>query len=411
MSKEALILDPVADDSGDVKFGSDRIDDRAVMRLFHALERHRLLRRDHHQSVASGSHSGRRHRRYENLLVAAEVDRLQRECLSRMTSSAGSRSEVESVLLAEVEQELERHERALERLGWLPGVLRRRAEARARRRFEAIVAAVMAEVGGELPARMMLGQSVPKKSSVRASAQAGSPESDREPELEPAAEPSRCTALTRRGTRCRNQAEDGGLCGLHARIAAGRVPSPAPESTRDEAPFSRDRDTEDIHAATAWAVAGFVLVAVLTSTSMPLRQDAPAGSRVVVGKVAAPAATAFESTTLALLHAASTEDGRPGDGDAEARGPDTGRPSENPEDAAGETVIPTEVVVDAGVNVDTGGPVVAPTAPAPSAPDPGPTPDGGADDGGAPESPSLGGGGRQASRVRGELVDEMLGRP
>jgi hypothetical protein len=410
-SKEALILDPWRNDSGDVNFGSDRIDERTVMRLFHALERHRLLQHDHHQSVARGSHSGRRHLRYENLLVAAEVDRLQRECLRHMTSSEGGRSEVESVLLAEVEKKLERHERASERLGWLPGVLRRRAEERARKRFEAIINAVMAEVGGELPAKMILDQSVPKKPSGRASAQAGFPESDREPELEPAVQPSRCTALTRRGTRCRNQAEEGGLCALHARIAAGPMPSPAPEPTRDEAPLSRDRDSEGIHAATAWAVAGLVLVAVLAWTSFPLGQDAPVGSRVVVGKVAAPAATAFESTTLALLHAASTEDGRPGDGDAEARGPDTGRPSENPEDAAGETVIPTEVVVDAGVNVDTGGPVVAPTAPAPSAPDPGPTPDGGADDGGAPESPSLGGGGRQASRVRGELVDEMLGRP
>jgi hypothetical protein len=411
-SKEALILDPVADDSGDVKFGSDRIDDRAVMRLFHALERQRLLRRDHHQSVARGSHSGPRHRRYENLLVAAEVDRLQRECLSRMTRSEGGRSEVESVLLAEVEQKLERHERASERLGWLPGALRRRAEARARKRFEAIVAAVMAEVGGEVPARMILGQSAPKKPSVRPSAQAGSPESDPEPEFDPAAEPSRCTALTRRGTRCRNQAEEGGLCALHALIAAGPAPSPAREPTRHEAPLSGDGDSEGIHAAAAWAVAGFVLVAILASTSVPLGQNAPVGSPVVVDKVAAPPATAFGSTTLALLHGAGTDDARPSDGDAQARGRNTGRAPESAEAAAGEAAIPTDVVVDADVNVDTSGPVVAPTpAPAPPAPDPRPTPDGSADHGGAPESPSVGGGGGQASRVRGELVDEMLGRP
>jgi hypothetical protein len=413
-SKEALILDPVADGSGHLKFGSDRIDDPALRRLFHALERHRPLRRHHHQLVSRGSHFRRPHQRYENLLVAAEVDRLQHECLRRVTGSEGGRFEVDSVLLAEVEQELEVHERASERLrGWLPEIVRRRAEARARKRFEGIVARVMAEVGGEVLARMSLGESVPSEPSVRTSTEEGSPESEREPKLEPAAEPSRCTALTRPGTRCRNQAEEGGLCELHARIAAGRVPAPAPEPTRDEAPPSRDRDSEGIHAETAWAVGAFVLVAaVFACNGVPLGEDSPVGSRVVVGTAAAPPATAFESTTLALLHEASSDDARPSDGNAQARGRDTGRAPES-EDAAVETAIPTDVNLDADVNVDSSVPVAAPMpAPAPSAPDPSPAPDGGTDDGGAPKSPSVGGGGAgQASPVRGELVDEMLGRP
>jgi hypothetical protein len=344
--------------------------------------------------------------------VAAELDRLQHACLRRLTE--GGRSEVESVLLAEVEQELEVHEQASERLrGRLPEIVRRRAEARARKRFEAIVAAVMAEVGGEVPARMILGESVPSEHSVPASTEEGSPESEREPTPEPAAEPSRCTALIRPGTRCRNQAEEGGLCELHARIAAGPVPAPAPERTRDEAPPSRDRDSEGIHADTAWAVGAFVLVAaVLAWAGVPLGEDSPVGSRVVVGTAAAPPATAFESTALALLHEASSDDARPSDGNAQARGRDTG-PAPETADAAVETPISTDVNLDTDVNVDASVPVAAPMpAPAPPAPDPSPAPDGGTDDGGAPGSPSLGGGGAgPASPVRGELVDEMLGRP
>jgi hypothetical protein len=415
-SKEALILDPVADGSGHSEFGSDRIDDPALRRLFNALERHRPLRRHHHQLVSRGSHSRRSLQRYENLLVAAELDRLQHACLRRLTE--GGRSEVESVLLAEVEQELEVHEQALERLrGRLPEIVRRRAEARARKRFEAIVAAVMAEVGGEVPARMILGESVPSEPSVRASTEEGSPESEREPKPEPAAEPvaepSRCTALIRPGTRCRNQAAEGGLCELHARIAAAPVPAPAPEPTRDEAPPSRDRGSEGISADTAWAVGAFVLVAaILAWTGVPLGEDSPVGSRVVVGTAAAAPATAFESTTLALLHEASSDDARPSNGNARARGRDTG-PAPESADAAVETAIPTDVNLDPDVNVDGSVPVAAPMpAPAPPAPDPSPAPDGGTDDGGAPGSPSLGGGGAgQASPVRGELVDEMLGRP
>jgi hypothetical protein len=412
-----LVLDPVADGSGHSKFGSDRIDDPALRRLFHALERHRPLRRHHHPPVSRGSHSRRSLQRYENLLVAAELDRLQHACLRRLTE--GGRSEVESVLLAEVEQELEVHERASETLrGRLPEIVRRRAAARARKRFEAIVAAVMAEVGGEVPARMILGESVPSEPAVRASTEEGSPESEREPEPEPAAEPtaqpSRCTALIRPGTRCRNQAEEGGLCELHARIAAGPVPAPAPEPTREEAPPSRDRDSERIHADTAWAVGAFVLVAaVLAWTGVPLGEDSPVGSRVVVGTAAAPPATAFESTTLAVLHDASSDDARPSDGNAQARRRGTARAPESGEDASVETAIQTDVNLDADVNVDSSAPVAAPMpAPTPPAPDPSPAPDGGTDDGGAHGSPSLGGGGAgQASPVRGELVDEMLGRP
>jgi hypothetical protein len=369
--------DPVADGSGHVKFGSDRIDDRALRRLFDALERHHPLQRHHHGLVLGGSHSRRPHRRYENLLVAAEVDRLQRACLSRMTGSEGGRSEVESVLIAGIERKLERHERASKRLRWLPGMLRRRAEARARKRFDAIVTAGMAEVGGEVPATMILGQSVAKKPPFRASAQAGSPESQREPELEPAAEPSRC------------------------------MPAPAPEPTRDEAPPSRDRDSKGLHADIAWAVGVFAfLAAVLAWTGVPLGEDAPVGSRVIVDKTAAPPATAFESTTLALLHEASADDARPSDGDAQARGRDAGRVPESAEDAAVETAIPTDVNVDTSVPVAAPMPDHAPPAPAPS-----PAPDGRTDDGGAPESPRVDGGGGQASPVRGELVDEMLGRP
>jgi hypothetical protein len=397
----------VADGSGHVKQGSDLVDDHALRRLFRALERHRPLERHGHQLVFRGSHSRRPGRRYESLLVAAAVGRLQRDCLSVTTDSEGGRSEVEGVLLAEVEQELQDHERASEQLGgWLPSIVRGRAEARARKRFEAIVAEVTTEVGVDVPGTLIPRQPVADEPSVFGpSADQETRGAEAEPKPEPAAESSRCTALTRRGTRCSKQAGTGGLCELHARIAAGPAPAVATEETSDQVAPDH-RDSGGIHADTVWAVGGFVLVAaVLAWAGVPVSEDAPVGSSVVVGKTTAPAATGFESTTVALLHDASARDARVAERDAPARSRDGGRAPNRAERDGGETATPTDV--SAPTDTLAAAPIPD-AAPEPSQPSEGTQDDGGAPD---PNAGGGGGGGGQPDPVRGELVDEMLGRP
>jgi hypothetical protein len=389
-----LIVDPAAGGRRQAKLVTDGVGDGALRRLFHALERHRPLERHHHQLVLRGSRSRRRGRRYENLLLAAAVGQLQLDCLRATSGSGRDRPEVESVLLAEVEQELRRHvlasEQLRDRLSW---IVRRRAEARARKRFEGIVAQVTAEVGGEMPAMVacempalvfgempaivVAGQ---RSTSAEAPADEG-PADAREPKLGPDAELGRCMALTRRGGRCRNPAGAGGLCDLHG-----------------------DRDVEGIHADTVWAVGGFVLVAaVLAWAGLPVSEDAPVGSGVVVGKPEASAVTAVEAHALPRRHRP------PADPDAADRdAPDGGRREAPKGTDAGD-----------GESVDSPAPpeITASTdapdaAPAPE-PEPAPAPDGAADsapnDGGAANPPSAGGAGARPDPVRGELVDEMLG--
>src|SRR5262249_11421968 len=80
----------------------------------------------------------------------------------------------------------------------------RRAETRAGARFEAICASVSAELR-------------------------------RAGELTTAAEPDRCTATTRRGTRCAHPARADGLCAVHHRQATAT----APRATAASGAFAR----------------------------------------------------------------------------------------------------------------------------------------------------------------------------
>jgi hypothetical protein len=156
----------------------------AIARMLEWLELHR-------RQAIRDSDSRRRSRRYEELCLAAAIARLERHLrvAEEVTDSEGIRRWVEDVLAdRSAERDLSPRDAA-----WLSSRARRRANASARRRFEAITTEVISEL-------------------ERA-------ELSRIPQGVPAAQPERCTALTRRGTRCKNPAERHGLCGLHARLA------------------------------------------------------------------------------------------------------------------------------------------------------------------------------------------------
>ena len=146
-------------------------------RTFLLLEVHRPA-----SAIALIPKGWRRARRYENLLLAAAVIKLQRDCLALTDDSewlgrGGKRTLLQGVWLSlrRVAPQLEGAARRLS-----PGA-RRRAEVRARTRFEAICLAVCNELG---------------RSGDRTAA----------------AEPDRCTVTTRRGTRCAHPARADGLC-------------------------------------------------------------------------------------------------------------------------------------------------------------------------------------------------------
>jgi hypothetical protein len=156
----------------------------AISRAVTLLERHRR------RSVREGT-SRRPSRRYEERYVAAAIARLERHLrvAEEVTDSEGIRRWVEDVVAdRSAERDLSPEDAA-----WLSARARRRANVRARRRFEALASEVIAELERVAPSQI------------------------RDPE--PEARPARCTALTRRGTRCKNAAEKDGLCGLHARLA------------------------------------------------------------------------------------------------------------------------------------------------------------------------------------------------
>ena len=159
-------------------------------RTFLLLEAHRPA-----SAIALTPKGWRRARRYENLLVAAAVTKLQRDCLALTDDSewlgrGGKRALLQGVWLSlrRVAPQLEGEARRLS------AVARRKAEKRAGTRFDAICASVSAELRS-----------------------AG--------ELTTAPEPDRCTATTRRGTRCAHPARADGLCAVHHRLATATAPT------------------------------------------------------------------------------------------------------------------------------------------------------------------------------------------
>jgi hypothetical protein len=157
---------------------------------FLLLEAHRPA-----SAVALTPRGWRRARRYENLLLAAAVTKLQRDCLALTDETewlgrGGRRTLLQGVWLTlrRVGPELEGAGRRLS-----PRACRR-AEARARVRFESICQAVSHELR-------------------------------RAGELTEATEPGRCTATTRRGTRCAHPSRADGLCAVHHRRATATAPT------------------------------------------------------------------------------------------------------------------------------------------------------------------------------------------
>jgi hypothetical protein len=294
-----------------------------------------------------------------------------------VTDSRGIRSWVEGVL---AEGWVERDVLHLD-MAWLSPRARRRAVARARERFEPIAAEVMAALA--------------------------------EPPPEAETQLGRCTAATRRGTRCKNPAETNGLCRLHARFAADPALDPAPQQTATaqrasgERAANRHAPREAVDEA-AWAVAALVLLAsVLAWIGVPLGTDAPVGSRVVIGTAAAGSATPLEPGTTARLQPTSA-------GDRLARAPGHRARSGDRDDGRGEDASDGESTEPAAGTTSTGSgtsaALVSSEPAAPSTPAPSPTSGDGANRAG-PSEPSRAGGTGQAAAVRGDLVDEMLDLP
>jgi hypothetical protein len=178
--------------------GPDDAGSVTLRRVFVLLEAHR-------RGAVLSSRAGRPSRRYEERCLAAAIVRLQRHLrvAERLTGSEGIRWWVEDVLAEEGWREPEHGHRDV---AWLSLRARRKASAGARRRFEAVTAEVLDKLGDAARSE--------------------------QPTSEPAAQPERCTALTRRGTQCKNPAETNGLCGLHARLAVGPVLARDPEPVR-----------------------------------------------------------------------------------------------------------------------------------------------------------------------------------
>ncbi|HEX2467413.1 MAG TPA: hypothetical protein VHJ54_04325, partial [Solirubrobacterales bacterium] len=105
------------------------------------------LARRRHRLTAGYESFWRRSRRYEGLFLAAELGRLQRRCLDATHPRAGHTGG-ETVLRASLERDLAREIAVAEEEGArLKPAARDRAETRARRRLEEIVAEVMGAAG------------------------------------------------------------------------------------------------------------------------------------------------------------------------------------------------------------------------------------------------------------------------
>jgi hypothetical protein len=344
----------------------------ALKRVFLLLERYR-------RRLARGSLSKRPSRRYEELCLAAAVAGLERHLrvAEQVTDASGIRSWIEDALAEEwVGRDVLHRD-----VAWLTSRARRRAVARARRRFEPIAAEVIAALA--------------------------------EPPPEPATHLGRCTAVTRRGTRCKNRAETNGLCGLHARFAADPATDPASQEAATGQPASnepaanRHPPREAVDAA-AWAVAALVLLAsVLAWIGVPLGTDAPVGSRVVVRTASARSATTLEPGTAARLQSTSAGDRLARTSGRRSGDRGNGRRADASDGGRTESASGTS----AGTGSDTSAAFVSSeSAAAPPTPAPSPGADGAANRPG-PTQPSRAEGTGQAATVRGDLVDEMLDLP
>jgi hypothetical protein len=174
-------VDPEADSRRPVGRPAAEALDDAITGAFAALEVHR------HDAFLL-SRSKRAAERYEGLYLVAAIDRLERylHVAEELTDFEMMRAWVEDVVAEEAakHERRSRHRRSGSRT-------RRKARERAGARFEAIASEVMAELEAAL--------------------------SDPNPGSE---QSWRCIARTRQGSQCKNPAVEGGLCELHARLAA-----------------------------------------------------------------------------------------------------------------------------------------------------------------------------------------------
>jgi hypothetical protein len=367
------------------------------------------LERQRHELVFRASRFWRGSRRYEDLLLAGAVGRLQRCCITETTESEAG--QVERVLLASLKRDVLRHDSAAQTARQrLSDVARSKAEARARKRFEAIVTAVEVGFQEEQISAMLIPsrRSVADRPSAPPSPRRAPSGAKRELSAAPASEAWRCAALTRRGTRCKNEPATGGLCKLHAQLAAEPVYAAPPEQTSNGSARRRVKPWGDI-TDTAWAVGVFVvLAAVLTWIGLPLGEDAPVGSRVVVGQDSTPPATGQGGESLVAQPHRSRAGDASGDDRTGGRRGDLQR-RDSVDGGAVTSVSPSGVPVATALTSDP-----APVAPPPDqdpAQDPAPATDDTSNGGAGGDPPATGGDGGQAQAVRGELVDEMLGVP
>ena len=153
--------------------------DRAIRGAFAHLELHR------HDAFLL-TYSKHRSERHEGRFLMAAIDRLERylHVAEELTDLDAMRSWVEDVVAEELTGRGETRRHRLTGSG-----ARKKGLAQARERFEEIAAKVQAGLEAALS---KTAPPVPKP------------------------ERRRCTARTRQGTRCKNPADDTGLCSLHS---------------------------------------------------------------------------------------------------------------------------------------------------------------------------------------------------
>jgi hypothetical protein len=395
----------------------DSVAERQRHAQFLFLERHRRRLVSEARRVTSRS------RRYEDLCLAAEIARSQHRCLAEATDSYRAGSRVEESMLATTDLRLLRLvDLRLLRLDGSLRSTRRRLSAAARRRAEANARARFEPIANQL--RQQLGSSP---------AVGSGPWPTSKPE--PDARATRCTAITRRGTRCRNPSTSDGLCDLHAalqarpaadardrlkaRISPPRVGRRKPGIGHREPPLSRPRRRRPIvgpprlpglprvRPVVAWAITAPVAVAAAAAliwTGLSSRdRAAPVDSVVGNGE------TALRPTVRPVEHRAPSHRPPSGANDDRSSTTDGGRKETQTGDVSGvEPPSGTTGTTTELVAVEPA-PATSPPAdsPEPPAADPGQEPSG---DEPVDRSPPSGGGAAQ-SGVREELVQTMLGTP
>jgi hypothetical protein len=375
-----------------------------------------LLERHRGELVSGERRITPRGRRYEDLCLAAQIAWSQHRCLTEATDSYRAGSRVEESMLATTDLRLLRLvDLRLLRLDdslrstrrRLSAAARRRAEANARARFEAIANQLTQQLGSSPPVR-----SGPWPTS----------------KPEPGGRARRCTAITQRGTRCRNPGVSDGLCDLHAALRARPVADAhdrlkarlsGPRVGRREPPLRRARRRRPIVRAprlpglprvrpvVAWAITapvGVAAAAALIWTGLSSRDTAaPVDSVVGNGE------TALRPTAPPVEHRARSHRPPSGANDDRSSTTDGGRKETQTGDVSG--VEPTSGTTGTTTELVAVEPAPATSPPAdspePPATDPGQRPSG---DQPVGRSPPSGGGGAQ-SGVREELVQTMLDTP